>query len=146
MIKMRLAVGALVLATVVGCQSDPFADYCDEVSEQQLALSEALGEGGPTALIKALPSFEALREKSPPDIRDEWDTVVTRIRALSEAIEAAGVDPETYTADDPPADLDPALKARIDAAADQLASPAMADALDGVQQQARDVCKNPLSL
>ncbi len=138
--------GVLLVATLVGCQSDPFADYCDEVATQQKPISEALGEGGPTALMKALPSFEALREKSPSDLRDEWDTVVTRIENLVEALDEADVDPETYNADDPPEGLSSEAKARIDAAADQVASTAMASALSGVQQQARDVCKNPLTL
>lgn len=142
----RWVAGVLLLTTLVGCQSDPFADYCDEVATQQKAISEALAEGGPTALMSALPSFEALREKSPSDLRDEWDTVVTRIESLAEALDAAEVDPETYNADDPPEGLAAEAKARIDAAADQVASPAMARALSGVQQQARDVCKNPLSV
>ena len=144
--RLPASLAALLLAvTMVGCQSDPFAGYCDEVATQQKTLTEALAQGGPTALLVALPSFEALREKSPSDLRDEWDTVVTRIQNLKEALDLAGVDPETYSADDPPEGLAASAKAKIEAAADQLASPSMANALSGVQQQARDVCKNPLS-
>ncbi len=142
-----ILVVAIMAVTTAACgEQDPFADYCDEVAAQQKPLSEALGAGGPTALIVALPSFRALREKSPSDLRDEWDTVVGRVQALVDALEEAGVDPETYSAQDPPEGLSTSEMAAIDAAAEQLVAAPTVRALEGVQQQARDVCKMPLSL
>ncbi|GAA4699329.1 hypothetical protein [Nocardioides nanhaiensis] len=141
---------ALVLGTswLVGCgaEEEPFADYCAEVQEQQEPLSEALAGDGATALLAALPSFEALAAASPPDIADEWRTLLDAVGALRTALEEAGVDPASYDRADPPPGLAQADRDRIDAAARGLTRPATIAALAGVQQQARDVCKTPLSL
>lgn len=140
-----LLVGALVGALAACGEEERFADYCEEVLAQQKPLSEALAPGGPTALIDALPSFRALQAKSPGDISDEWGLIVGRIETLTEALDAAGVDPATYDRDDPPAGLSEEDRTAIDAAAGELATPATAAALEGVQQQARDVCQAPLN-
>jgi hypothetical protein len=146
----RLAVPlalAVVCSLVAGCgEDDPFEAYCEEVKAQQEALTEDLSGGGPTALIDALPEFERLRDRSPDDLRDEWDTVTSRIGDLVEALEDAGVDPATYERDKPPAGVGTEEREAIDAAAQALATPEMAAALAGVEQQARDVCKTPLAL
>ena len=146
--RRRVAVlGALILLLpVTGCgEDDPYAAYCAEVEAQQKPLTEALAQGGPTALIAALPSFEALAEKAPDDLADEWRTVVGSISDLVDALEAAGVDPDTYDRETPPDGLDDEEQDRIDAAARGLTRPATVEALTGVQQQARDVCKLPLA-
>ncbi len=136
-----------VSSLVAGCgEDDPFEVYCDEVKAQQEALTEDLAGGSATALIDALPEFERLREKSPDDLRDEWDTVTARIGDLVEALEDAGVDPATYDGRKPPAELSTEQRKAIDTAARALVTPEMAAALDGVEQQARDVCKTPLAL
>ncbi len=140
-----VALGGALLGAATGCGEDRFEAYCDEVLAQQKPLSEALAGGGPTALIDALPSFQALQEKSPDDISDEWGLLVGRIETLVTALDRAGVEASTYDRDDPPEGLSQEDRTAIDAAAGELASPAAAAALQGVQQQARDVCKAPLS-
>lgn len=141
-----LALGATFLGALSACgEDDRFASYCSEVLEQQEPLSEALAGGGPTALIEALPSFQALQEKAPGDISDEWGLLVGRIETLVEALDEADVDAASYDRDDPPPGLSQEDKTAIDAAAGELATPATAAALEGVQQQARDVCQAPLN-
>jgi len=146
---MRSYVAAVLLGVVAcvltGCgDDDPFEAYCDEVEAQQQALSDKLAEQDATSLIDALPEFEKLREKSPDDLRDEWDTVTSRIGALEDALEDAGVDPATYDRKKPPSGLTDEQRSEIEAAARALATPEMVAALDGVEQQARDVCRTPL--
>jgi hypothetical protein len=139
-----LAAASLVL---VGCgDDDPFEAYCNEVKAQQAALSEDLAGGEATGLIDALPEFEKLEAKAPDDLQDEWDTVTSRIGALVEALEDAGVDPASYDRKKPPTDLSVEDRKAIDAAAHALATPEMARALQGVEDQARDVCHMPLFL
>jgi hypothetical protein len=139
-----LAAASLALA---GCgEDDPFAAYCEEVKAQQAALSEDLAGGEATGLINALPEFEKLEAEAPDDLQDEWDTVTSRIGALVEALEDAGVDPASYDREKPSADLRGEDRKAIDAAAQALVTPEMAQALAGVEQQARDVCKTPLVL
>jgi hypothetical protein len=157
-VRSLLAVCAAVsLLGIAGCDSadddDPYAiperfqDYCDEVEARQVQISDALASGGQASgLIQALPSFEALAAKSPDDIADDWEIVVERIHDLVDALDAAGVDPDSYDRRHPPAGLDPEEKAAIDAAASALVSVTTSRAMSGVQQQARDVCKTRLAL
>jgi hypothetical protein len=134
-----------LLLPAAGC-SDPAADYCKAVTDHQKELSDVLAPGGPTALLEALPIFEDLADQAPTDIRDEWDTVIAALQSLENALEDAGVDPATYDAKHPPADLSTAERERIEAAASDVADPRTSAALAGVDQQARDVCKTPLRL
>lgn len=134
-----------VLAGASGCGGDPLDAYCEEVEAQQRPLTEAAA-AGPTGLLQALPSFEALRAASPDDLAADWSVVVQRVSALDEALEQADVAPADYDPESPPEDLTEEEQAAITAAASGLVTDAMADALDSVQQQARDVCKTPLSL
>jgi hypothetical protein len=142
-----LVLGPLLASALVGCgEDDPFAAYCDEVKAQQKPLTEALATEGPTALIEALPSFERLSEEAPDDIADDWSALIDAIDGLVEALDAADVDPATYDREKPPEGLTDEEQSAIDAAARRLTTPETARALEAVQQQARDVCKTPLSL
>jgi len=150
---MRHALAGLLLAPLLGSvlvscggDDDPFAAYCDEVEAQQEPLTEALATEGPTALIEALPSFEKLSEEAPDDIADDWSVLIGAIEGLVDALRDADVDPATYDRERPPEGVTDEEQAAIDAAARQLTAPETAAALEGVQQQARDVCKTPLSL
>ncbi|WP_323793536.1 hypothetical protein [Nocardioides sp.] len=136
---------ALLLGALSACGGDGVERYCEEVSEQQLALTEAAASGA-TGLLEALPSFEALRAESPSDIAADWAVVVQRVSVLEEALADADVDPATYDPENPSDDLSDEDQAAIAAAASGLVTPAMVEALGRVQQQARDVCKTPLSL
>ncbi len=147
--RRRAAGGVLVLAVVPGllsaCADDPVEGYCAEVEAQRQPLSEVAAEGGPTALLEALPAFEELRAASPTDLRDDWDVVVGRLDALDDALAQAGVDPGTYDADQQAGDLGEDDRTAVESAARQLATPEMVQALGAVQQQARDVCGTSLT-
>lgn len=137
---------AVLVLPLAACSEDPYERYCSAVAEHQKALTEAVADGGPAALIEALPALSDLQDKAPRDITDEWQQLVGRVEGLDEALTDAGVDPATYDRKSPPEGLSDAEQARIAAAAEQLASPATAAAVAGLQQQARDVCKTPLTL
>lgn len=151
-----LCVATVLLVAVGGCGSDDddpyaipdrFQAYCKEVEVHQAQIGEALNSGGDaTGLIKALPSFEALAAKAPDDIADDWDVVIEGINDLVDALDSAGVDPETYDRRNPPTGLDQKEKDAIDAAAVALVSATAGQAMSSVQQHARDVCKTPLLL
>ncbi|MBI2246086.1 MAG: hypothetical protein HYU55_19760 [Nocardioides sp.] len=141
----RLLAVAVLLPLLAACGSGP-DDYCAAVKDHQQELSDLVGSGAPDALLKALGPFRDLRDHAPEDITDEWQQVVGRIEALAEALDDAGVDPATYDRDHPPAGVSAADKARIDAAAAQLGSGTTLRALQDLDQQARDVCRTPLTL
>ena len=144
---VALAVAALLGRALAGCgEDDPFATYCDEVQEQQKPLTEAFADEGPTALIEALPSFEALSDKAPDDITDDWLILVRGIDGLVQALEDAGVDPASYDRDKPPDGCQQGAAGGDRRRRPPLTAPDTVLALEAVQQQARDVCKTPLSL
>ncbi|MEP9385411.1 hypothetical protein [Nocardioides sp. KR10-350] len=145
--RRRLAVAASALALVpvlVGCGGNDYNAYCDKVKAHQAGLTDTLGQGGDGALIDALPALEDLRDSSPDDIRADWNQLVAAISHLKSALDAAGIKPSDYHAGRPPKGLTADQRARITAAADEIADAQQA-AVD-VQQQARDVCHTPLSL
>jgi hypothetical protein len=135
----------LLAGLMVGCGSKQ-DDYCGAVKDHQTELSDIVGSGEPDALLDALDIFEDLKSKAPGDITDEWQQVVSSIQGLQKALEDAGVDPATYDRGHPPAGLSAEDRARIDAAAKALGSGTTLRAFQDLDQQARDVCKTPLTL
>lgn len=141
----RVVAIVMLLPLLAACGSDK-DDYCAAVEDHQRELSDLVGGGEPDALLQALDIFRDLQDRAPDDITDEWQQVVGRIEALAEALDDADVDPATYDRDHPPADLTEEQRARIDAAAAQLGSGTTLRALQDLDQQARDVCRTPLTL
>ncbi|MQW76264.1 hypothetical protein GHK92_10285 [Nocardioides sp. dk4132] len=136
---------ALTLSVALaGWGQDETESYCAEVSARQDELAGHLDEGGPDALLRALPVLEDLGEEAPGDLADEWHQVLGRLRALDSALREAGVDPASYDREEPPGDLSGAQRSAIDGAAGELVSERTAEAMAGLEQQARDVCKTPL--
>lgn len=147
---LAVAVLAVALTGVLlvrgGDDDTPYDAYCSAVEEHRSELGSALDAGKETGLLRALPAFEDLASKAPEDIRDEWRIVIDRVSELQAALDAAGVDAASYDFARPPADLAADDRKAIETAATRLGSVDTAAALTGVEQQARDVCKSPLSL
>lgn len=141
----RILVAALLLPLLAGCGSDQ-DDYCDAVKDHQQELSDIVGSGEPDAMIQALDVLRDLQDQAPDDISDEWQQLVGRVEALQQALDDAGVDAATYDRDRPPAGVTDEQVAAIDAAAKELGSGTTLRALQDLDQQARDVCKTPLTL
>jgi hypothetical protein len=120
--------------------------YCDTVKDHQSEIGSALRNGNKSGALQLLPAFEDLQAAAPDDVRDDYQLLVTRITALRNALDDAGVDPATYDPLHPPAGLTPAERVRIRGAAAQLAAPDAVQALASVQQEALDVCHTPLEL
>lgn len=143
----RILAGVLVAGVLAGCSNSPEddrADYCEVVQEQQVALTEALAEESPDALLGALPLFRELAEEAPRDIDDDWTIFIGALEGLQEALDAAGVEAASYDARNPPEDVTEEQQEAIARAADQLVRPEVSAAFEGVKQQAKDVCKTPL--
>ena len=147
---MRRAGPPLVAALVVlggvvaGCSSEQ-ETYCAAVQEHQGELSDVAASDEPGAVLGALDAYRDLRSKAPDDIRDEWTQVVTRLEALGDALDAAGVDPAAYDPEVTPGDLPDGDRRAIEAAARDLGQRETVEAMGGVEQQALDVCGTPLS-
>jgi hypothetical protein len=139
-----LAIG-LSATLLAGC-GDSYAGYCDAVRGHQEQLTKTVGEGGPQALLKALPTFAQLQDAAPSDIEDDWAALTTALTDLRDALQAADVDPATYDPAKPRAGVTTAERDRIAAAATAVGGARTRAALAAVDQQARDVCHSPLIL
>lgn len=140
-----LPVALLVCSLASGCSGDAQARYCNTVEEHQPALSDIAASDDAGAIFGALDIYDDLREKAPRDIADDWAAVVGPLRELEQALSDHGVDPSSYTADEPPADLDDKGRAEIEAAARAVGSEQTVSAMAAVEQHALDVCGTPLS-
>ena len=136
-------VATLAAAVLTGC-GNQYDDYCHSVRAKQTALSRILDAGGNAALLKALPAFRDLKSQSPTDIRPQWQVLVTALSGLQTALADAHVDAATYDRDT--TTVSKQQKDAIDAAAAQLGTQRVVDALAAVAQETRDVCHTPLTL
>lgn len=135
---------ALSLSACSDSPEDVRADYCDEVADRQVELTELMAEEAPDTLLRAVPVLRELADGAPRDIRDEWDRLLDALDALAEALEAAGVDASAYDAKRPPESVTEEQQQDIARAADDLATQETVAAWEGVKQHAKDVCKTPL--
>ncbi len=143
---MRRLVALLLAAPLLaGCASDK-ERYCEAVAEHQTELSEIAAQGGQAALLDALDIYRDLADQAPRDITDEWAQVVGSVERLEEALADAGADAATYDPKKPPEGVTEEQQQAIAAAATEVGSPETRDALAGLEQQARDVCKTPMTL
>lgn len=135
---------ALVTGPTVGCSSEQ-ETYCQAVEDHQAELSDVAASGEPGAVLGALDAYRDLRAKAPGDIGDEWSQVVTRLEALQQALDDAGVEPASYDPEVTPKSLPDDDRRAIEAAARDLGRAETVEAMGGVEQQALDVCGTPLS-
>lgn len=142
---------AVVLASglLTGCglrdRSGTESDYCHAVHQHQIELSDIAASGGPGAVFDALDSYRDLADEAPLDLRDEWSQVIKRIEALDKALDEAGVDPATYDPKTTLKTLTLEQRRAITGAARDLGDEATHQAMAGIEQQALDVCKTPLT-
>lgn len=102
--------------------------------------------GTPSALLGKLPLLHDLADRAPADVADEWQTFLGALDGLSEALDTAGIEASDFTGGKPPAGLSVADRAGIATAVQQISSDDVVQAANGVEQQARDVCKVNLGL
>ena len=129
---------------VTGCKSDT-EKYCDEVKAQQQRLTDIAANPDPARIFAVLPPYEALAAKAPDDIKADWATVIDRYQQLQSALSDVDVTPEQYADNKWRQGLTEEQVNGVLRAAAGLADPATREALNSVQQQARDVCQTPLS-
>ena len=118
--------------------------YCDQVAARTAAVQT--GQGVMQNLVEGLPALQELAAAAPSDLKDEWQVVVNAVDGMRQAFEDTGVDPATTDLSALPASVTPEQRQRLKSAASKLVSPEVEAAVDGIQQQALDVCHTPLEL
>jgi hypothetical protein len=143
--RLATVVAAALLFSLAGC-GDPSEGYCDELQKDRKEFAEMLDSESSSALLGNLPMLRDLAEKSPDDLKDEWQTYLTAIEGLDKAIERAGVKASDFDDGKPPAGLSATDRKAIAEAAGQITTEEVIAAASGIEQQARDVCKVNLGL
>lgn len=134
----------LVALTLAGCGGEPQDEFCERASEESAGLTKTLDTGGKTTgLLDALPTLRSLEDAAPPDIREDWTTLVDAIEGLDKAVDDAGLEPADVDGK-LPADLSDEDRQALEQASVELASPEVRDAAENVSQHAKDVCQIPL--
>lgn len=132
---------ALVLTTASCSEEDPDEAYCEVVRREQKVLDDLAGQPRGTDVLTPLSeSLQRLQDAAPPELEDEYATVVNAYEGLVDAVERAGVDPAKVRGGKLPADLDPATKRTLRQTAAQVAAPRVTDATLGIEDHAQQVC------
>lgn len=137
-----LVAGWLLVATVAltGCSSSP-GGYCADLKAKSAVFTSAASATQVSALTGVLSTIDTLRQESPDDMRDEWDTFYYAWEGLVQALNAAGVSGDIPQAGKRPDGVSKTDWADVQAAAEELSSARVADAVTSIEQQALDVCK-----
>ena len=136
----------LVLGGLSGCGGDGEgrdSAYCSTLKDEKkvlAGLAAQAGKPGTDVLTPTLQALGRLRDASPRDLRDEWDTVYYAWSGMVDAVEKAGVDPGDYRPGRTPAGVSAADARRLGEVAAELSSPRVVDASRGLEDQAREVC------
>lgn len=139
---VALALAGL-LALPAGCGAGQEQGYCDALrAKQTIFADDDSGQG----FLPHLADLRALAKKAPDDLSDEWQVFLDALGDLSSAIAEAGVKASDIVGGKKPADVTDAQWAAIKDAANGLGSDSVAEALDGIDQEARDVCQLQLGL
>ncbi|MEP6814927.1 MAG: hypothetical protein ABI873_05205 [Marmoricola sp.] len=144
--QVQALVLVLVLAISLGACGSARVDYCNAVTRDQTKLSEMINSSTLDSLITDLPLLTSLAGKAPPDLTDEWQSFINAIEGLRDALTSAGLKPADFTGGSMPDSVQGQERRNIIAAANTLTSAEVVSAANGIETQARDVCKVNLGL
>ena len=138
-----MAVG-LALTPLAACAGDDAeADYCAVAEEQGAVLRELGSQSASPGTDVLTPSVEAVRElraAAPPELVDDWVTVLNAYEGLADAVAAAGVPPAAYRQGEVPPEVRGEARRAIEGAATNLGSLPVLEAAGAVEDHAREVC------
>ena len=125
----------------MACGGEPGEQYCGVVKEHRKELNDLVEADTQFGLITHLPMLQELADAAPRDLTDEWQVFLSAVKQLADAVDATGHPVGDFADGKVPDALTEEERSAITAAADRLSSPATTAATQGIDQQARDVCK-----
>jgi hypothetical protein len=144
--RLFAAIVASTLAlTLAGC-GDQENTYCAALTADQEKFAALQDDTTGVGLLDQLPMLRRLADKAPDDLDDEWQTFLGALDAFADTLSSAGVKPDDFVDGKPPVGLSADVRSRIAAGANELASTDVVAAANGIEQQAKDVCKLQLGL
>jgi hypothetical protein len=144
--RLLAAIVATTLAlTLAGC-GDQEKTYCAALKADQEKFAALQDDTTGVGLLDQLPMLRRLADKAPDDLDDEWQTFLGALDAFADTLRSAGLKPDDFVDGKPPVGLSAEVRAKIAAGANELASTDVVAAANGIEQQAKDVCKLQLGL
>jgi len=138
-------VASVLLLVSTGCGGSE-QDYCNALQADQKTFSAMQEDTSGLALLRHVALLHRLAGKAPDDLSDEWQVLLGALDSFSHTLDEVGVSPADFVDGKPPAGLSAADRTKIANAADVLSSTDVVDAANGIEQQAKDVCKLQLGL
>lgn len=145
-LRVMLVVALVASLALTGCGQSQGESYCDAVSARSKDLADMVQSQSADALLSRTSMLQRLSAKAPSDLRDEWQTFLAAVEGLRRALRAADLRAGDVADGNFPAAVSTAQKQAVMAAATRLSSGEVAAAADGIEQQARDVCKVNIGL
>lgn len=148
---LPFSVAAVVLAvalaaSLTGCGSSQ-QSYCSTLKSDKARLATLSaqtakpGAAGSRALRRTVDVLDALRDKAPDDIHDEWVRVSDAFRGLQQAIADSGADPGDFRGGRRPSGVTSGQVRAVQQAAAELQATPVQQAGKSIEQHAQDVCK-----
>jgi hypothetical protein len=143
--RLAASLVAVLLLGSAGCGSSE-KDYCAALKGDQELFAEMQDDTSGLALLKHRSDLHDLADQAPDDLADEWQTFLGAVDAFASTLRGVGVAPDDFKDGQPPAGLSATDRTLIANAASELSSPDVVEAANGIEQQAKDVCKLQLGL
>ncbi|NUR09648.1 MAG: hypothetical protein HOQ22_08775 [Nocardioidaceae bacterium] len=128
---------ALLATGLTSCTSST-ESYCASLKDDKKQLTGQAAQGD---LHRTVTLLAGLRDEAPDDISGEWDTLVTAIQDLVDAVDATGAKLSQFQGGRKPAGVTTGQYRAVQQAAGELSSTRVQQAGQSIEQHALDVCK-----
>ena len=145
--RPRPLVLLLLLVLLAGCGEPSAEYYCEQLREDREEIADILASEDPGALQgENLRLLEDLGEQAPRDLREEWSLLLDALQGLEQALDDADLTAEDFEDGEPPPSADEDDLASLEVAVSRVQAPDVVAAAQGIETQARDVCRVNLGL
>ena len=138
---MAVLASALLLVPLTGCGENSIDAYCTQLRGDRAKIADMVDSDSPSPLLSNLTLLHDLADRAPTDVADEWQTFLAALDALQKTLEDVGVTASEFVGGRPPSGLSATDRRAVSDAVAQLGTDDVLGAADGIEQQARDVCK-----
>ncbi|MBF4163783.1 hypothetical protein [Nocardioides acrostichi] len=121
---------------LAGCGNSTDA-YCDQLKESKSTLNSL--DSSDADIDKAFDTFEKLGDEAPDEVADDWDTLNEGVDKFQEALDDAGVDTSDLSNLDP-STIDSDKLEELEAASQELSDSKYQDALQNIEEHAKEEC------
>lgn len=140
---LALAGAALLVFSLSACGgSDSEGAYCTDLKKTSSTF-EDLDSGDPTGLEDAFAAIHTLSAESPSEVKADWKVLEDGISGVEKALDDAGIEFADFAkiqANELPEGVDPTKLQGLASSFTALSDEKFADAGDGIQEHALDVC------